>query len=229
VLADFDSAVQMRSVGETSRANTPPHVHSAAGGGLTNVAALLGSGAALQSAHSTSSFPSSSDVFVDSVEPGDGVWCAPELLQSTLSASPACDIFSLGASVYAVLMDHIPEKDPATGEVQLDFGASAAPTGAVVPSDQQQAPHQLRGHCVVSVELQQLLLAMTSSHPSSRPSAAQVLSQADAWIAWHAARQEQAQQPPSSSLAAVDCRQIRSDMDAAEPMHTDTTAAASMA
>jgi hypothetical protein len=228
VLADFDSAVQMRSVGETSRANTPPHAHTAAGGGFTNVAALLGSGAALPSSHSSSPIPSSSDVFVDSVEPGDGVWCAPELLQSTLSASPACDIFSLGASVYAVLMDHIPEKDPATGEVQLDFGASAAPTGAVAPVDQQQAQHQLRGHCIVSVELQQLLLAMTASPPSSRPSAAQVLAQADAWFTRQAARQEQAQQPqqpPSSSLAALDCRQFQANGDAAEPMHTDSAAA----
>ena len=92
---------------------------------------------------------------LDALEEGDGLWCAPELLQSMQHASPACDVYSLACSVYGVLADALPEKDGPNGVI-LDFSPGAL-------------------KCPVSMQLQQLLLDMTAAVPQNRPSAAQVL------------------------------------------------------
>jgi len=177
VLADFDSCVLMRSVeARVAMAQQQQQQPQQASSGLS-LAALLGSGPLPSGGVS---FPSSSSESIEAVEPGDGIWCAPELLRSSLAASGACDVFSLGCSVYAVLMDHIPDKDPATGAVHLDFGVSGGKDSSVPAL---AASEQLRGHCVVSSELQQLLHSMTSSHPSERPTAAQVVALASSWAA----------------------------------------------
>ena len=203
VLGDFDSCVLMHSaVAVTNR------VQSAS----QSLAALFplhpGSSVASSAAPAAGAAPAAPfNADLDALEAGDGLWCAPELLQSMQLASSACDIFSLGSSCYALLTDRLPSKDAHSGGVNLDFSAGVV-------------------RCPVSAALQKTLLAMVASNPRDRPSAAQILDMAQSRIA-------EGSQPTPTAAAAVQ-RKLEFMGDAAAaaaaapPNHAPTSAGDSM-
>lgn len=98
---------------------------------------------------------------LDVLEEGDGLWCAPELLQSMQNASDKCDIYSLGASIHAVLNDEILQRDEFTGERHLNF-------------------QNLK--CPISLDLHDTLLQMTHATPTLRPTASELMQIAHAML-----------------------------------------------
>jgi len=174
LLGDWDSCVLLRSHAQqavnpdgTTRPRTPiPQTQHHSG---LSLAALLGSGSSSNNSivsptGGVAAAPSTSQF--DGVEPGDGCWCAPELLQHASAASAACDIFSLGASVWGVLADAVPLKDERTpGALLLCFDPHFMPHGPV------------------SHTMQRTLRAMIAVRPADRPTAASIVALAEQQIA----------------------------------------------